>query len=211
MCICMHTNPWIGRNVHIWAPIQIWNSKSESRQNLENWVSGRGPSARGPRTVRSIRNWTVRSAVQKVWMHQDVDRPPPLRGPSATGSKAGQRQQTCHFCSLHLLSRSPLAKTVTFVDCARTEKRSYARTVRQLVEKFNQHVVITVFRNLMDFIKSLQFWDYSGFLFHLELSNSFTNLIGGIVSATHYECCAKIWTRLDGYFLRNRHFNDWGD
>jgi len=43
----------------------------------------------------------------------------------------------------------------------------------------------------MDFIKSLQFWDYSDFLSDLELSNSFTNLIGGIVSATHYECRAK--------------------
>jgi hypothetical protein len=59
-------------------------------------------------------------------------------------------------------------------------------------EKFNQHVVITVFHNLMDFIKSLQFWDYSDFLSDLELSNGFTNLIGGIVSATLYECCAKI-------------------
>jgi hypothetical protein len=59
------------------------------------------------------------------------------------------------------------------------------------VEKFNQHVVITVFHNLMDFIKSLQFWDYLDFLSDLELSNSFTNLIGGIVSATLHEYCAK--------------------
>jgi hypothetical protein len=44
----------------------------------------------------------------------------------------------------------------------------------------------------MDFIKSLQFWDYSNFLSDLELSNSFTNLIGGIVSDTLHECCAKI-------------------
>jgi hypothetical protein len=125
-------------------------------------------------------------------MHQGADRSPPLRGPSATGSKAGQRQQTCHFCSLHLLYRSPLAKKVTFVDCARTEKRSCARTVQKLVEKFNQHVVIPVFHNLMDLIKSLQLWDYLGFLSDLELSNSFTNLIGGISSATYYEYCANI-------------------
>jgi hypothetical protein len=44
----------------------------------------------------------------------------------------------------------------------------------------------------MDFIKSLQLWDYSDFLSDLELSNSFINLIGGIISATHYERCAKI-------------------
>jgi hypothetical protein len=132
--------------------------------------------------------------VDRIWKteYQAADRPPPLRGPSATDSKAGQRQQTCYFCSLQLLSRSPLAKRVSFVNCARTEKRSYARTVRKLVEKFNQHVVITVFHNLIDFIKSLQFWDYLDFLSDLELSNSFTNMIGGIVSATHYECCAKI-------------------
>jgi hypothetical protein len=155
----------------------------------------------------SIRPWTVRPWTADRPQYQELDslirsadslnasgRGPSaiLRGPSVTGSKAGQRQQTCHFCSLHLLSRSPLAKKVTFVDCARTEKRSCARTVRKLVEKFNQHVVILVFHNLMDFIKSLQLWDYSDFLSDLELNNSFTNLIGGIISATHYERCAKI-------------------
>jgi hypothetical protein len=58
--------------------------------------------------------------------------------------------------------------------------------------KFNKHVFIPIFHNLMDFIKFLQTWDYSDFLSDLELSNSFTNLIGGIISATHCECCAKI-------------------
>jgi hypothetical protein len=58
--------------------------------------------------------------------------------------------------------------------------------------KFNKHVFIPVFHNLKEFIKFLQIWDYSDFLSDLELSNSFTNLIGGIISATHYKCCAKI-------------------
>jgi hypothetical protein len=58
--------------------------------------------------------------------------------------------------------------------------------------KFNKHVFIPVFHNLMDFIKFLQIWDYSDFLSDLELSNRFTNLIGEIISATHCECCAKI-------------------
>jgi hypothetical protein len=211
MCICMHTNPWICRNVHIWASIHIWNLKSESGQNLENWVSGRGPSAHGPRTVRSIRNWTVRSAVQIVWMHQGADRPPPLRGPSATGSKAGQRQQTCHFCSLHLLSRSPLAKK-SLSSIVHGRRREVAHGQFKGLWKSSTNMSSSrYFINLMDFIKSLQIWDYSDFLSDLKLSNNFTNLIGGIISATHYECCAKIWMRLDGYFLRNRHFNDWGD
>jgi hypothetical protein len=56
-------------------------------------------------------------------------------------------------------------------------------------EKFDNHVFILVFHNLMDFIK---FGDSSDFLSDLELSNGFTNLIGGIASATHCECCAKI-------------------
>jgi hypothetical protein len=148
----------------------------------------------------SIRPRTVRPWTADCPQYQELDSPVRSadslnvsgRGPSATGSKAEQRQQTCHFCSLHLLSRSTLAKKVTFVDCAWTEKRSCARTVRKLVEKFNQHVIIPVFHNLMYFIKSLQLWDYSDFLPDLELSNSFTNLIGGIISATHYERCAKI-------------------
>jgi hypothetical protein len=42
---------------------------------------------------------------------------------------------------------------------------------------------------LSDFFK---FGDSSDFLSDLELSNGFTNLIGGIDSATHCECCAKI-------------------
>jgi hypothetical protein len=37
-----------------------------------------------------------------------------------------------------------------------------------------------------------KFGDSSDFLSDLELINGFTNLIGGIASATHCECCAKI-------------------
>jgi hypothetical protein len=188
----MHTNPWIGRNVHIWAPIPIWNSKSESGQTLENWVSGRGPSAHGPRTIRSIRNWTVRLAMQTVWIHQAANHSPPLRGPSATGSKS--RAEAAGL--LFLLFATPLSpstrqKGLLCRLCTDGEGKLCTDNPTAC-EKFNQHVVITVFHNLMDFIKSIQFWDYSDFLSDLKLSNSFTNLIGGIVSATRYECYAKI-------------------
>jgi hypothetical protein len=44
----------------------------------------------------------------------------------------------------------------------------------------------------MDFNKFLKFWNSLDFLSDIELSNGFTNLIGGIASATHCECCAKI-------------------
>jgi hypothetical protein len=36
-----------------------------------------------------------------------------------------------------------------------------------------------------------KFGNSSDFLFDLELSSGFTNLIGGIANATHCECCAK--------------------
>ena len=37
-----------------------------------------------------------------------------------------------------------------------------------------------------------KFGNSSAFLSDLELSSGFTNMIGGIASATHCECCAKI-------------------
>jgi hypothetical protein len=44
----------------------------------------------------------------------------------------------------------------------------------------------------MDFINSIQFLGLFGFPSDLELSNSFTNLIGGIVSATLLNVVQKI-------------------
>jgi hypothetical protein len=37
-----------------------------------------------------------------------------------------------------------------------------------------------------------KFGDSSDFLSDLELSSGFTNMIGGIASVTHCECCGKI-------------------
>jgi hypothetical protein len=56
---------------------------------------------------------------------------------------------------------------------------------------FHQHVFITVYSNPVDFIKSLQILRLFGFLSDLKLSSRFQNLIGGIVSSTQCECCAK--------------------
>jgi hypothetical protein len=74
----------------------------------------------------------------------------------------------------------------------RTEKGSYARTVRQLVKSSTDMSSSRYF--IISWISStpLNVWDYSDFLSGLELSTSFTNLIGGIVSAPLHECCAKI-------------------
>jgi hypothetical protein len=43
----------------------------------------------------------------------------------------------------------------------------------------------------MDFNKFLQIWKFFGFLFDLELSNGFTNLMGGIASVTHLKKFGK--------------------
>ena len=198
----MHTNSWIGQNVHIWAPIRIRNSKSESGQKLEKWVSGRGPSAHGPRTVRSIRKWTVRAASQTVWDHQGADRPPPQRGPSATGQKKGQSPQTCQLCPFGCSLLLSTRYILSCVECARTVKWSCVRTVRQLAATFPQHVFITVSSNLVDLIKFHQLWDYLGFFSDLKLSSGFQNLIGGIVSSSQYQCYAKFSTYLAGYYLQ---------
>jgi hypothetical protein len=166
--------------------------KIQRQQMDRHWKTGyqaadRPPMDRGPSAVSGTRQsgWECRLS--------ELNRPRTVRRPCADrprqAIKIGQRPQTCYFTpcisslALHSQKGSPL---------------SFARGWRGQVthsptacEKFIQHVVLTVFHNLMDFIKSLHFWDYSDFLSDLELSHSFTNLIGGIVSSTHYECCAK--------------------
>jgi hypothetical protein len=130
--------------------------------------------------------------MQTVRIHQAAERPPPLRGPSATGSKSRAEITNLLFPLFALLSRSPLAKRGLLCRLCADGEGKLRTDSPTACEKFNQHVVITVFHNLMDFIKSRHVWDYLNFLSDLELSNSFTNLIGGIVSATLHEWCAKI-------------------
>jgi hypothetical protein len=71
-------------------------------------------------------------------------------------------------------------------------KGTCVRTVRKLagsstIMSLSRYYIISWIST--DFFK---FGDSSDFLSDLELSNGFTNLIGGIASATHCECCAKI-------------------
>jgi hypothetical protein len=144
---------------------------------------------RRPFAVSGTRQFGQKRRQSEVIRARTVCRPYADRSRQAVKPGRGSKLVISAHCSPVSLSTR---QKVSFVDCARTVKRSCTRTVRKLVEKFNKHVVIPVFHNLMDFIKSLQIWDYSDFLSNLELSNSFTNLLGGIISATHYECCAKI-------------------
>jgi hypothetical protein len=138
-------------------------------------VSGTGQSGWGCRLSELIRPQTVR-------------RPCADRPRQAVKSSRGRRLVVSLFASPLLLSTRKRALLCRL----RADGEGKLRTDNPTAcEKFNQHVVLTVFHNLMDFIKSLHFWDYSDFLSDLELSHSFTNLIGGIVNTTLYECCAK--------------------
>jgi hypothetical protein len=106
---------------------------SELKFKIRKWTEVEKLSIR----LRTVRPWTTDRP-----QYQDLNSPVrsadclklSRRGPSATGRYDGQRQLTCHI----LLIASPLTlstrQKVTFVDCARTEKRSCARTVRKLVE-----------------------------------------------------------------------------
>jgi hypothetical protein len=155
----------------------------------------------------SIRPRTVRLWTADRPQYQDLDSPVRSadslklsgRGPSAAPARTIRDRQLrrVEAVNLSFLSiASPLTlstrQKVTFVDCARTVKRSCARTVRKLVESSTNMSSSRYF--IISWISSnfFKFGDYLDFLSDLELSNRFTNLIGGIVSATHCECCAKI-------------------
>jgi hypothetical protein len=188
------------------------STNSDSKFKISKWTAIGKMSIR-PRTVRP---WTADRP-----QHQELDSPISLadslkssgRGPSAAlartvrdralKSGSGRRFDTCAHTLFHLLSTRPI---FSCVECARTVKWSCVRTVRQLVATFHQHVFITVSSNLVDFIKSLLFWDYLVFLSDLKLSSSLQNLIGWIVSSPQCECYAKFWTRLDEYSLQNHQF-----
>jgi hypothetical protein len=71
-------------------------------------------------------------------------------------------------------------------------KGTCARTVRKLAGSSTIMSSSRYFINSWISINFFKFGDSSDFLSDLELSNGFTNLIGGIASATHCECCAKI-------------------
>jgi hypothetical protein len=106
--------------------------------------------------------------------------------------KLGQRQSTCHFHPLP----SPLTLSTrlkeTLFACERTVKGTCVRTVRKLAESSTIMCSSRYFINSWISTNLFKFGDSSDFLSDLELSNGFTNLIDGIASATHCECCAKI-------------------
>jgi hypothetical protein len=172
------------------------------------------------------RIWKIEYQAADRPQYQDLDSPVrsvdslklPGRRPSVAPARTVRDRQINHAEPVNLsLSSivSPLSLStrlkVTLVDCVRTVKWSCARVVRKLVGSSTNMSSSRYF--IISWISSnfFKFGDSLDFLSDLELSNRFTNLIGGIVSATHCECCAQIWTSLDGYFLSNRRLHDWGD
>jgi hypothetical protein len=171
--------------------------KSDLKFKIRKWTEFKKLSIR----LRTVRPWTADRP-----QYQDLDSLVRSvdslklsgRGPSATPAWTVHDRQLRQAEAVNLsflFIASPLTlstrQKVTFVDCARTVKRSCARTVRKLVESStnmssSRYLIISWISS--NFFK---FGDYSDFLSDLELSNRFTNLIGGIVSATHCECCAK--------------------
>jgi hypothetical protein len=186
---------------------EIQNQKMDKVWRFEYQAADRPPMDHGPSAVSG--SGQSESSVQTVW----VTRVRTVRRPCADRPwhvvKSSWASQLVTFIIASPLTLSPRLK-VTFVDCVRMVKWSCARTIQKLVGSSTNMSSSRYF--IISWISSnfFKFGDSSDFLSDLELSNRFTNLIGGIVSATHGECCAKIWTSLDGYFLSNRRLNDWG-
>jgi hypothetical protein len=80
---------------------------------------------------------------------------------------------------------------VTLVDCAWTVKRTCTRNVREIARSFSTMSSSWYFKISWTLSDLFKFGDSSDFLSDLELSSGSTNIIGGIASVTHCECCAK--------------------
>jgi hypothetical protein len=208
VCACILTLELVEMSIYEHQiRFEIQNQKVDRVWKIEYQAADRPPMERGPSAVSGSRQSGL--AVQTVWITRarTVHRPCADRPRHAV--KFGQRQSTCHFHPLPSLTISTRLKE-TLVAYERTVKGTCARTVRKLagrstIMSSSQYFIISWIST--NFFK---FGDSSDFLSDLELSNGFTNLIGGIASATHCECCAKIWTSLDGYFLPNCWLSDWG-
>ena len=105
----------------------IQNQKVDRNWKNEYQAADRPPMDRGPSAASGNGQSEQPRRPSEIIRARTVRRPRADRPRQAV--KVGQRQQTCYFHSLQLLSRSPLAQKVSFVDCARTEKGSYARAV----------------------------------------------------------------------------------
>jgi hypothetical protein len=111
---------------------EIQNQKVDRIWKTEYQAANRPPMDRGPSAVSGTGQSGQKRRPSEVIRARTVRRPYADR-PRQT-DMTGRGSQLVIFYSLPLLSRSPLTKKVTFVDCAWTEKRSCARTVRKLVE-----------------------------------------------------------------------------
>ena len=134
---------------------EIQNQKVDRHWKTEYQAADRPPMDRGPSAASGTGQSDQQCRPSELIRPRTVRRPCADRPRQAV--KVGQRQQTCYFHSLQLLSRSPLTKKVSFVDCAQTEKGSYARTVRQLVRSSTNmsssryFIILWISSNLFNF------------------------------------------------------------
>jgi hypothetical protein len=162
MCICMHTNPWIGRNVHIWASNQIWiqNQKVDIIWKIEYQAADRPLMDRGPSTVTGSGQSGQKRRPSEVIRARTVRRPCVDRPRQA--DKTGRGSQL--VISTHCLSSHALHSPKGHFHRLCADREEKLRTDSpKACGKFNKHVFIPVFHNLMDFIKFLQIWGLFGF------------------------------------------------
>jgi hypothetical protein len=172
--------------------------KSDLKFKISKWTKFEELSIRS----RTILLWTADRP-----LYQDLDNPSqqsrqsespgrePFVAPARTVHDRQLNQAEAVNLSLSSVA-SPLTLSTrlkkTLVACEWTVKGTCARTVRKLVGSSTTMYSSRYF--IISWISSnfFKFGDSSDFFTDLELSNGLTNLIGGIASATHCECCAKI-------------------
>jgi hypothetical protein len=167
---------------------EFQNQKVERHWKTEYQDADRPPMDRGPSAASGTGQSDQQCRLSELIRPRTVRRPCADRPRQAVKSGRGHRLVICVLCHFSLALHSPNSLLCRLCADGEVMLRSDSPIA---CEKLNQHVVLTVSHNLMDFVKSLYFWDSSDFLFDLELSHSFTNLIGGIVNTTLSECCAK--------------------
>ena len=162
MCVCMHTNPWIGRNVHIEHQIrfEIQNQEVDRIWKIEYQAADRPPMDRGPSAVSGSGQSGQKRRQSEVTRARTVHRPCADRPRQAL--KSSWASQLVTF--IHWLSSLTLLTPKGHFCRLWADGEVKLRTdCPEACGTFNKHVFIPVFHNLMDFIKFLQIWGFFGF------------------------------------------------
>jgi hypothetical protein len=186
---------------------EIQNQKMDKVWKFEYQAADRPKKDHGQSGIRSGQS---EPAEQTVWIDRTrtVRRPCMDRLQQADKSARGSQSVTFNGCLP--LSHTPHTKrSLLSIVSGRWSELGHRLSGSLLeVHQLCLHLSISTFHGICVIYSTL--WILGVFLSGLELGSGFTNMIGGIASVTHCECCAKIWTSLDGYFLSNRWLDGWG-